>query len=101
MRAPVGVPALPGNAGTSLAAGRSPTVESTDNRAQVREFLTSRRARITPGQAGLPAYGGNRRVKGLCREEVAPLAGVSTGYYPTRSPKRRPGSATPRTTSWP
>ncbi|MCW2929568.1 MAG: MmyB family DNA-binding protein, partial [Actinomycetia bacterium] len=33
-----------------------------DNRAQVREFLASRRARITPGQAGLPAYGGNRRV---------------------------------------
>jgi hypothetical protein len=32
-----------------------------DNRAQVREFLASRRARITPGQAGLPAYGGNRR----------------------------------------
>ena len=32
-----------------------------DNRAQVREFLASRRARITPEQAGLPAYGGNRR----------------------------------------
>jgi hypothetical protein len=48
-----------------------------DNRAQVREFLASRRARITPDQAGLPAYGGNRRVKGLRREEVALLAGVS------------------------
>jgi len=52
-----------------------------DNRAQVREFLASRRARITPSQAGLPAYGGNRRVKGLRREEVALLAGVSIDYY--------------------
>jgi transcriptional regulator with XRE-family HTH domain len=52
-----------------------------DNRAQVREFLASRRARITPAQAGLPAYGGNRRVKGLRREEVALLAGVSIDYY--------------------
>ena len=52
-----------------------------DNRAQVREFLASRRARITPDQAGLPAYGGNRRVKGLRREEVALLAGVSIDYY--------------------
>jgi transcriptional regulator with XRE-family HTH domain len=52
-----------------------------DNRAQVREFLASRRARITPGQAGLPAYGGSRRVKGLRREEVALLAGVSIDYY--------------------
>ncbi len=48
-----------------------------DHRAEVREFLSSRRARITPEQAGLPAYGGNRRVKGLRREEVAMLAGVS------------------------
>ena len=52
-----------------------------DNRAQVRDFLASRRARITPAQAGLPAYGGNRRVKGLRREEVALLAGVSIDYY--------------------
>jgi transcriptional regulator with XRE-family HTH domain len=49
--------------------------------ADIREFLTSRRARITPEQAGLPAYGGNRRVKGLRREEVAMLAGVSVDYY--------------------
>lgn len=47
----------------------------------VREFLSSRRARLTPEQAGLPAYGGNRRVKGLRREEVALLAGVSVDYY--------------------
>ncbi|MGC4937664.1 helix-turn-helix transcriptional regulator [Kribbella sp. DT2] len=52
-----------------------------DNRAEIREFLASRRARITPDQAGLPAYGGNRRVKGLRREEVALLAGVSIDYY--------------------
>ncbi|MFD2077514.1 Helix-turn-helix domain-containing protein [Actinopolymorpha cephalotaxi] len=52
-----------------------------DNRAEVREFLSTRRARITPEQAGLPAYGGNRRVKGLRREEVAMLAGVSVDYY--------------------
>jgi len=53
----------------------------TEHRAEVREFLSSRRARITPEQAGLPAYGGNRRVKGLRREEVAMLAGVSIDYY--------------------
>ncbi|MEU6351425.1 helix-turn-helix transcriptional regulator [Streptomyces sp. NPDC047072] len=47
----------------------------------IREFLASRRARITPRQAGLPAYGGNRRVPGLRREEVAMLAGVSVDYY--------------------
>jgi len=52
-----------------------------DNRAQIREFIASRRARITPEQAGLPAYGGNRRVAGLRREEVAMLAGVSIDYY--------------------
>ncbi|MET0702128.1 MAG: helix-turn-helix transcriptional regulator [Mycobacterium sp.] len=52
-----------------------------DPRAEVREFLSSRRARINPAQAGLPAYGGNRRVKGLRREEVAMLAGVSVDYY--------------------
>ncbi|MFD6288594.1 helix-turn-helix transcriptional regulator [Streptomyces sp. NPDC060205] len=51
-----------------------------DNRSEVREFLTSRRARITPQQAGLPAVG-HRRVKGLRREEVAMLAGVSAEYY--------------------
>ncbi|WP_369375146.1 helix-turn-helix transcriptional regulator [Promicromonospora sp. Populi] len=53
----------------------------TDHRAEVREFLSSRRARITPEQAGLPAYGNNRRVQGLRREEVAMLAGVSVDYY--------------------
>ncbi|GAB3418368.1 helix-turn-helix transcriptional regulator [Flindersiella endophytica] len=51
------------------------------DRAEIREFLGSRRARLTPEQAGLPVYGGNRRVKGLRREEVAMLAGVSVDYY--------------------
>jgi transcriptional regulator with XRE-family HTH domain len=52
-----------------------------DARNDIREFLVSRRARITPEQAGLPAYGRNRRVKGLRREEVALLAGISAEYY--------------------
>jgi transcriptional regulator with XRE-family HTH domain len=52
-----------------------------DSRNEIRDFLISRRARITPEQAGLPAYGGNRRVLGLRREEVAMLAGVSVDYY--------------------
>jgi transcriptional regulator with XRE-family HTH domain len=48
----------------------------------MRDFLISRRAKISPEQAGLPAYGGgNRRVAGLRREEVALLAGVSIDYY--------------------
>lgn len=52
-----------------------------DNRNEIREFLTTRRARITPEQAGLPVFGGNRRVPGLRRGEVASLAGVSPEYY--------------------
>jgi transcriptional regulator with XRE-family HTH domain len=47
----------------------------------IREFLTTRRAKITPDQAGLPVYGANRRVTGLRREEVAILAGISVEYY--------------------
>lgn len=52
-----------------------------DNRDEVRDFLTSRRDRLTPDQAGIPFYGGRRRVKGLRREEVAMLADMSTDYY--------------------
>ncbi|MGZ4540407.1 MAG: helix-turn-helix transcriptional regulator [Blastococcus sp.] len=52
-----------------------------DNRSEVRDFLASRRAKITPEKAGLPMYGGHRRVSGLRREEVALLAGVSVDYY--------------------
>jgi transcriptional regulator with XRE-family HTH domain len=51
-----------------------------DPRTELREFLTSRRARITPELAGLVSYG-SRRVPGLRREEVAVLAGVSVPYY--------------------
>jgi transcriptional regulator with XRE-family HTH domain len=47
----------------------------------LREFLRTRRARITPEQAGLPPHPGVRRVPGLRREEVAQLAGVSVDYY--------------------
>lgn len=52
-----------------------------ENQDDVREFLASRRARITPEQAGLPSFGGTRRVAGLRRAEVAMLAGVSPDYY--------------------
>jgi transcriptional regulator with XRE-family HTH domain len=51
-----------------------------DNRAEVREFLMSRRAKVTPADAGIAA-GANRRVAGLRRTEVALLAGVSVEYY--------------------
>jgi transcriptional regulator with XRE-family HTH domain len=50
-------------------------------RDQIREFLTTRRARISPERAGLPVYGGDRRrVPGLRRSEVATLAGISPEY---------------------
>jgi transcriptional regulator with XRE-family HTH domain len=68
-----------GRASFAQAGGRS--LDRMDPRNDIREFLVSRRARITPKQAGLPAYGANRRVKGLRREEVAMLAGISAEYY--------------------
>ncbi|WP_217640900.1 helix-turn-helix transcriptional regulator [Curtobacterium sp. MCBA15_001] len=53
-----------------------------DVRNEIRDFLSSRRARITPDQAGMPTFGGGvRRVPGLRRHEVAMLAGVSVDYY--------------------
>ena len=52
-----------------------------DTRKDIREFLISRRAKITPELAGLPAFSRNRRVSGLRREEVAILAGISVEYY--------------------
>lgn len=62
-----------------------PTLDLMDEkeaaRAAVREFLTTRRARVTPTDVGLPPQGTRRRVKGLRREEVALLAGVSPEYY--------------------
>jgi transcriptional regulator with XRE-family HTH domain len=51
------------------------------SRTDIREFLATRRAKLTPQQAGLRHYGHNRRVPGLRREEVALLAGVSVDYY--------------------
>jgi transcriptional regulator with XRE-family HTH domain len=52
-----------------------------DNRDEVREFLTSRRAKVDPAQLGLSGSGGHRRVPGLRRGEVAAAAGVSIEYY--------------------
>jgi transcriptional regulator with XRE-family HTH domain len=52
-----------------------------DTNAELRDFLTSRRSRITPERAGLVPKAGSRRVPGLRREEVADLAGLSVDYY--------------------
>ena len=71
-----------------------------DTRNEIREFLTSRRARITPEQAGLPAYGSNRRVSGLRREEVALLAGISVEYYTRLERGNAPGSPTASSKAW-
>ena len=51
------------------------------NSDEIREFLTTRRAKITPERAGLPTFGRHRRVSGLRREEVALVAGISVEYY--------------------
>ena len=55
------------------------TLDAVDTKKEIRDFLTSRRARITPEQAGLRSYGSVEF--GLRREEVAVLAGVSVPYY--------------------
>ncbi|MGW7239061.1 helix-turn-helix domain-containing protein [Streptomyces sp. NPDC054804] len=52
-----------------------------DRRAELSEFLRTRRARLLPGDVGLPDFGRRRRVPGLRREELAQLAGVSVAYY--------------------
>ena len=54
--------------------------KSDSSRNDLKAFLTTRRAKITPEQAGLPVYGANLRVTGLRREEVALLAGISAEY---------------------
>ena len=51
-----------------------------DTKSEVRDFITSRRAKITPAEVGLITYGA-RQVPGLRREEVATLAGISVDYY--------------------
>jgi transcriptional regulator with XRE-family HTH domain len=56
-------------------------VRGVDRKQEIREFLISRRSKISPEHAGFPDDGRLRRVPGLRREEVAQLAGVSTDYY--------------------
>ncbi|MFE3990269.1 helix-turn-helix domain-containing protein [Streptomyces goshikiensis] len=56
-------------------------MDQRDQRAELGEFLRSRRARLRPEDVGLPDYGRHRRVPGLRREELAQLAGVSVAYY--------------------
>jgi transcriptional regulator with XRE-family HTH domain len=72
---------MPGNDRPSPRRDAGRSVDGMDDRSEARDFLTTRRARITPEQAGLPAYGTSRRVPGLRREEAAMLAGVSVDYY--------------------
>ncbi|TXS12865.1 transcriptional regulator [Streptomyces sp. wa22] len=69
-RPPAGDPRPGGSAGPAL-----------DRRAELSEFLRSRRARLKPEDVGLPDFGRHRRVPGLRREELAQLAGVSVAYY--------------------
>ncbi|MFF4402170.1 helix-turn-helix transcriptional regulator [Streptomyces sp. NPDC001480] len=58
-----------------------PSGPSLDRRAELSEFLRTRRARLKPEDVGLPDFGRHRRVPGLRREELAQLAGVSVAYY--------------------
>ncbi|MEV2249725.1 helix-turn-helix transcriptional regulator [Streptomyces sp. NPDC050147] len=59
----------------------APAPEPLDGRAELSEFLRTRRARLQPQDVGLPNFGRHRRVPGLRREELAQLAGVSVAYY--------------------
>ncbi|MER6219751.1 helix-turn-helix domain-containing protein [Streptomyces sp. 900105755] len=63
---------------TPAPASASPSL---DRRAELSEFLRTRRARLRPSDVGLPDFGRHRRVPGLRREELAQLAGVSVAYY--------------------
>ncbi|MFF5144714.1 helix-turn-helix domain-containing protein [Streptomyces sp. NPDC013157] len=63
------------------AAGPASASPSLDRRAELSEFLRTRRARLSPSDVGLPDFGRRRRVPGLRREELAQLAGVSVAYY--------------------
>ncbi|MGN9846668.1 helix-turn-helix domain-containing protein [Nonomuraea sp. H19] len=58
-----------------------PAAGALDPRAELSEFLRTRRARLRPEDVGLPDFGRHRRVPGLRREELAQLAGVSVAYY--------------------
>jgi transcriptional regulator with XRE-family HTH domain len=77
----VGVAVVRGTGSPSQRRSQRPYRRNVDTRAEIRDFLTSRRARLTPEQAGLTLYGDKRRVPGLRRSEVAALAGVSIEYY--------------------
>lgn len=58
------------------------SLNAVDRRTETREFLVSRRAKVSPAQAGITLRDGERRrVPGLRREEVAALASVSVDYY--------------------
>ena len=73
---------MPGHDVTPFAERSLRRVERMESaRDEAREFLRSRRARLTPDAAGITPFGGNRRVPGLRREEVAKLSGVSVDYY--------------------
>jgi transcriptional regulator with XRE-family HTH domain len=56
-------------------------VDTVNPKDELRDFLVTRRARLTPDEVGLPVYGSNRRVAGLRREEAALLAGISVEYF--------------------
>lgn len=55
-------------------------MDDTHSAGELGEFLRTRRAALTPQDAGITSYGA-RRVPGLRREELAQLAGVSATYY--------------------
>lgn len=76
-----GGPGETGNDRPSLVGRCARRLDPVDSRSEIKEFLASRRARVTPEQAAIPVYGRNRRVKGLRREEVALLAGVGVDNY--------------------
>src|SRR3954451_3324446 len=71
---------LPGTDRAPQRSATAPNLEAMDTKSEIRDFLTSRRARIAPEEAGLKVFG-PRRVRGLRREEVATLAGLSVDYY--------------------
>jgi len=88
-----GEPAVRGTARDSLPGTCLPSLATVaimkDVRGEIREFLTTRRAKLTPEQAGLPRYAGRRRVAGLRRDEAAQLAGISIEYYTRLEPAAR------------
>ena len=75
------VPAEPGTHRAPLFGVSDRRLVGMDRSSEIRDFLTSRRARVTPEQAGVPMFAGVRRVPGLRREEVAHAAGISVDYY--------------------